>query len=337
MNHHDKLVVMTKRCQCHCSPSHEASIPRAARCWTWAKRCRTTRQFARTATKIQKAVGKAIERRLWQMSTSDMIAPFVAHFEQLRRSDGMLALDGVGAAQVADLHSSMNNFDMLIKLKKNDLLSVRFSPGRKSLNTITMSFCPFPSSVPNTYLAYSDGTVQGDDISSAAMATMLFYKMIKECSTVVGHTFMEPVTINYPFEKGPLSSRFRTEHACRPIRGEERRIACKLCEAICPAQAITIETETRPDGSRRTTNALRHQQDQVHLLRTLPAGGVPRVPNFEYSTETHEELLYNKEKLLSNGGQSEPELAVILQSELLYSNTKFSGKIFRICFFFFDK
>ncbi|KAL3082468.1 hypothetical protein niasHT_032831 [Heterodera trifolii] len=183
---------------------------------------------------VQQAVGRAIVRRLWQMSTSDMTDPFVAHFEQLRRSDGMFALDGIGAAQVADLHSSMNNFDM------NDLLSVRFSPGRKSLNTITMSFCPFPSSVPNTYLAYSDGTVQGDDISSAAMATMLFYKMIKECSTVVGHTFMEPVTINYPFEKGPLSSRFRTEHACRPIRGEERRIACKLCEAICPAQVSAV-------------------------------------------------------------------------------------------------
>ena len=71
---------------------------------------------------------------------------------------------------------------------------------------------------------------------------------------MLGHCFMEPATINYPFEKGPLSSRFRGEHALRRYpSGEERCIACKLCEAICPAQAITIETEPRPDGSRRTT------------------------------------------------------------------------------------
>ena len=62
-----------------------------------------------------------------------------------------------------------------------------------------------------------------------------------------------PVTINYPYEKGPLSPRFRGEHALRRYaNGEERCIACKLCEAICPAQAITIEAEPRDDGSRRT-------------------------------------------------------------------------------------
>ena len=66
--------------------------------------------------------------------------------------------------------------------------------------------------------------------------------------------FREPVTINYPYEKGPISPRFRGEHALRRYpNGEERCIACKLCEAVCPAQAITIEAETRADGSRRTT------------------------------------------------------------------------------------
>jgi NADH-quinone oxidoreductase chain I len=71
---------------------------------------------------------------------------------------------------------------------------------------------------------------------------------------VFGQAFKEPATINYPFEKGPLSPRFRGEHALRRYpNGEERCIACKLCEAVCPAQAITIEAETRPDGSRRTT------------------------------------------------------------------------------------
>jgi NADH-quinone oxidoreductase chain I len=62
------------------------------------------------------------------------------------------------------------------------------------------------------------------------------------------------VTLNYPMEKGPLSNRFRGEHALRRYAsGEERCIACKLCEAVCPAQAITIEAEPRADGSRRTT------------------------------------------------------------------------------------
>src|SRR6185312_15718133 len=66
--------------------------------------------------------------------------------------------------------------------------------------------------------------------------------------------FKKPVTVNYPYEKGPLSPRFRGEHALRRYpNGEERCIACKLCEAVCPALAITIEAEPREDGSRRTT------------------------------------------------------------------------------------
>ena len=76
--------------------------------------------------------------------------------------------------------------------------------------------------------------------------------------------FRPKVTINYPFEKGPLSPRFRGEHALRRYSsGEERCIACKLCEAICPAQAITIEAEPREDGSRRTT---RYDIDMVKCI-----------------------------------------------------------------------
>ena len=92
------------------------------------------------------------------------------------------------------------------------------------------------------------------------------------------------VTLNYPYEKGPLSPRFRGEHALRRYpNGEERCIACKLCEAICPAQAITIEAEPREDGSRRTT---RYDIDmtKVHLLRflpgSLPGGRYRRRPEF---------------------------------------------------------
>ena len=86
-------------------------------------------------------------------------------------------------------------------------------------------------------------------------ATTLFLtELFRGLGVTLSAFFREPATINYPFEKGPISPRFRGEHALRRYpNGEERCIACKLCEAICPAQAITIEAETRADGSRRTT------------------------------------------------------------------------------------
>ena len=84
--------------------------------------------------------------------------------------------------------------------------------------------------------------------------SMFATELLRGFGMVLAKTFSEPATINYPFEKGPLSPRFRGEHALRRYpSGEERCIACKLCEAICPAQAITIEAEEREDGSRRTT------------------------------------------------------------------------------------
>ena len=117
--------------------------------------------------------------------------------------------------------------------------------------------------------------------------------------------FMPRVTINYPHEKGPLSPRFRGEHALRRYpNGEERCIACKLCEAICPALAITIEAEPREDGSRRTT---RYDIDMTKCIycglceEACPVDAIVEGPNFEFSTETREELYYNKEKLLDNG------------------------------------
>ncbi|KAK0162771.1 hypothetical protein PV327_006520 [Microctonus hyperodae] len=134
--------------------------------------------------------------------------------------------------------------------------------------------------------------------------------------------FKEPVTINYPFEKGPLSPRFRGEHALRRYpSGEERCIACKLCEAICPAQAITIEAEERADGSRRTT---RYDIDMTKCIycgfcqEACPVDAIVEGPNFEFSTETHEELLYNKEKLLNNGDKWESEIASNIQADHLY-------------------
>ena len=134
--------------------------------------------------------------------------------------------------------------------------------------------------------------------------------------------FRPKVTINYLFEKGPISPRFRGEHALRRYpSGEERCIACKLCEAICPAQAIMIEAEPRPDGSRRTT---RYDIDMVKCIycglcqEACPVDAIVEGPNYEFATETREELYYDKEKLLSNGDRWETEIAKNLALDAPY-------------------
>jgi NADH-quinone oxidoreductase subunit I len=134
--------------------------------------------------------------------------------------------------------------------------------------------------------------------------------------------FRRKTTVNYPFEKGPLSPRFRGEHALRRYaNGEERCIACKLCEAICPAQAITIEAEPRADGSRRTT---RYDIDMVKCIycgfcqEACPVDAIVEGPNFEFSTETREELYYDKERLLANGDRWEREIAKNLELDAPY-------------------
>ncbi|MEW5312794.1 MAG: hypothetical protein WDW38_004402 [Sanguina aurantia] len=138
----------------------------------------------------------------------------------------------------------------------------------------------------------------------------------------LGAFFDKKVTIMYPFEKGAISPRFRGEHALRRYpTGEERCIACKLCEAVCPAQAITIEAEEREDGSRKTT---RYDIDMTKCIycgfcqEACPVDAIVEGPNFEFSTETREELLYDKQKLLENGDRWEAEIATNLRSESLY-------------------
>ena len=135
--------------------------------------------------------------------------------------------------------------------------------------------------------------------------------------------FMPKPTLNYPFEKGPISPRFRGEHALRRYpNGEERCIACKLCEAICPAQAITIEAgPRRNDGTRRTT---RYDIDMVKCIycgmcqEACPVDAIVEGPNFEFATETREELYFSKERLLANGDRWEREIARSMAQDAPY-------------------
>ncbi|KAL5598306.1 hypothetical protein BROUX41_003635 [Berkeleyomyces rouxiae] len=150
----------------------------------------------------------------------------------------------------------------------------------------------------------------------------LLTEMARGMYLLMEQFFRPPYTIYYPFEKGPISPRFRGEHALRRYpTGEERCIACKLCEAACPAQAITIEAEERADGSRRTT---RYDIDMTKCIycgfcqESCPVDAIVEGPNAEYATETREELLYNKEKLLANGDKWEPELAAAIRADAPY-------------------
>ena len=150
----------------------------------------------------------------------------------------------------------------------------------------------------------------------------LLSELVAGFALTLKYMFKPKVTVNYPYEKGPLSSRFRGEHALRRYaNGEERCIACKLCEAICPAQAITIEAEPRDDGSRRTT---RYDIDMTKCIycgfcqEACPVDAIVEGPNFEFSTETREELMYNKDKLLANGDRWETLIAANLHSEAAY-------------------
>ena len=154
------------------------------------------------------------------------------------------------------------------------------------------------------------------------LRSLLLQELVTGLMLTVRYMFRPKVTINYPYEKGPLSPRFRGEHALRRYpSGEERCIACKLCEAICPALAITIEAEPRADGSRRTT---RYDIDMTKCIycglcqEACPVDAIVEGPNFEFATETREELFYNKEKLLANGDRWEPEIAASLAADAPY-------------------
>ncbi|MDA1070901.1 MAG: NADH-quinone oxidoreductase subunit NuoI [Proteobacteria bacterium] len=152
--------------------------------------------------------------------------------------------------------------------------------------------------------------------------TLLLVELVSGMAKTFSYMFKRRATVNYPYEKGPLSPRFRGEHALRRYpNGEERCIACKLCEAICPAQAITIEAEPREDGSRRTT---RYDIDMTKCIycglceEACPVDAIVEGPNFEFATETRAELFYDKQKLLENGDRWEMVIAARLAADAPY-------------------
>ena len=127
------------------------------------------------------------------------------------------------------------------------------------------------------------------------------------------YMFAPKITIQYPEEKTPASPRFRGLHALRRYpNGEERCIACKLCEAVCPALAITIESAAREDGSRRTT---RYDIDLTKCIfcgfceEACPVDAIVETHIFEYHGEKRGDLYYTKQMLLANGDRYEAEIA----------------------------
>jgi NADH-quinone oxidoreductase subunit I len=155
-----------------------------------------------------------------------------------------------------------------------------------------------------------------------AIRGALLLDFIAGFAVAMKYFFRRKPTVNYPFEKNAVSPRFRGEHALRRYpNGEERCIACKLCEAIWPAQAITIEAEPREDGSRRT---IRYDIDMVKCIycgycqEACPVDAIVEGPNFEFATETREELYYDKVKLLDNGDRWERLIAKNLELDAPY-------------------
>ena len=136
------------------------------------------------------------------------------------------------------------------------------------------------------------------------------------------HLFSRKITIQYPDERTPQSPRFRGLHALRRYpNGEERCIACKLCEAVCPAVAITIESEQRADGTRRTT---RYDIDLTKCIfcgfceESCPVDSIVETRVFEYHGEKRGDLYYTKPMLLEIGDKNEKQIAADRAADARY-------------------
>lgn len=143
--------------------------------------------------------------------------------------------------------------------------------------------------------------------------TFLLFELFKGMAVTGKHLFARKITVQYPEERTPMSPRFRGLHALRRYsNGEERCIACKLCEAVCPAMAITIESEQRADNTRRTT---RYDIDLTKCIfcgfceESCPVDSIVETHIFEYHGEKRGDLLYTKPMLLAVGDKYEADIA----------------------------
>ena len=151
------------------------------------------------------------------------------------------------------------------------------------------------------------------------LKSLALWELIKGMGVTGGHFFSRKITVQYPDEKTPMSNSFRGLHALRRYpNGEERCIACKLCEAVCPALAITIEAEERADGTRRTT---RYEIDLFKCIycgfceESCPVDSIVETREFEYSFENRGENIMTKQMLLAVGDKHEAQIAADRQQD----------------------
>ena len=151
---------------------------------------------------------------------------------------------------------------------------------------------------------------------------LFLVELLKGMALTGRHFFQRKITIQFPEEKTPQSNRFRGLHALRRYpNGEERCIACKLCEAVCPAMAITIESEQREDGSRRTS---RYDIDLTKCIfcgfceEACPVDAVVETRVLEYHGEQRGDLYYTKQMLLAVGDRYETQIAADREQDAKY-------------------
>ena len=154
------------------------------------------------------------------------------------------------------------------------------------------------------------------------LKSLFLLELLKGMRLTGKRLFSPKITVQYPEEKTPQSNRFRGLHALRRYpNGEERCIACKLCEAVCPALAITIEAEEREDGSRRTT---RYDIDLFKCIycgfceESCPVDSIVETRVFEYAFENRGENIMTKEMLLEIGDQNEAQIAADRAEDAAY-------------------
>jgi NADH-quinone oxidoreductase subunit I len=154
------------------------------------------------------------------------------------------------------------------------------------------------------------------------LKSLMLLELQQGLAVTLRYFFKPKFTLNYPHEKTPISNRFRGLHALRRYpNGEERCIACKLCEAVCPALAITIDSEQREDGTRRTT---RYEIDLFKCIycgfceESCPVDSIVETDILEYHFENRGEHIMTKDKLLAIGDRYEERIAANRRQDAAY-------------------